>query len=206
MYKRNLLLKILCSFILITIFSSPLLLTNAKTNANLVPNPSFETADTSFWNDLWGNSYRDDSTSTDGSWSLGMNSEIEWIEEVHHANLQSDAISVTAGVYFNILFSVKSDDGVTIEGYLVWDNAPSTWFCTTVSTNFGSSGGTIQVPSGCTTVKFYFYDSSVETSSFTFHIDNIQLDYPPVPEFEPTIMISILGIFTAAIILFKKRN
>lgn len=206
MFKMNYIQKILIGLILITVSTSPLLLANAKINDNVVPNYSFETDDLSFWNDVKGNMIWDNTmgfgTSTA---SLKMNAEENLTTGYWQGYLLSDSISVSAGQYYDVFLSAASDNNAIVSGDLLWSNNDTTLLFVHTSSSFAILDETYQAPAGCTSVKFYFHCGDL--NSFSYHIDHIIFDDPSVvPEFEPTIMISILGLFTVVMLLVKQRK
>ena len=204
--KSSLIKSAIFSLIMIFLSTSPLILTEAIPNANLVPNSSFE-VNSDGWSATMGTISRDGTTFVEGAYSLRVRAAFIG---AYGSIVVCDPISITAGQYYDYEFHVKTDDGKLIRINLKWANSGSlvstSWRGETSSTNWQIWTGTVQAPAGCNEVYFEFLGVNAEEELYYWHIDDIQLNYPSAPEFAPTIMIPLIGLVLATMIFVKQKK
>lgn len=210
MNNKSIIKGIFISSILLILVISSTILVEARPNANLIINGSFETTSLSQWDNLQGFIERDGTTASDGTFSLKVTADDHLLNpNKYYTLLYTIDIAVTAGQYYDYSFAVKGSYDVIIKADLKWNNGATTWcgsFGNTVSWQPFLFQGTVQAPAGSSSVRFYFHNIEEQDSSFYWHLDNVQFNYPSAPEFEPTIMISILGLFIFIILIVKQRK
>ena len=203
-FKNTLILSLLVIFAL-----SPFILSEAKINSNLFVYGTFESStDLNHWMIYYGTMELDATDYFQGESSAIMIPNILPIQEYYYSAISCEQFTIGNVDYFDYSFHIKSDNykHITITIHLqnsTYGEDIVIYSCATENT-WTTITGTVLSFAGINDV--YIRGESVDMySSFTWHLDDFQVNYPSVNEM-PTVLIPALLTLLGTKVIMKKKN